>query len=1356
MLRLVCVFLVGLCCSLPLLAQTYNSFPLLHPGLQNLQVRVLHQDYLNRIWIGTDSGLYRLTSHNLALLDNQFKISSNAFNGPISKVEALNNRYLAIHGFPNTLKFYDMEQDGYIATPFPELENIEGNYRDLQSFKINKHTWLWTQKNKLFLHDELKSSTNLLATLEYEVITKPIIIKDLIYFKNNSGIFNFNIKTKETKLLISFLPEQVHHFKLHLDASNRHLYLVTPDSVHLINNRSLSEVLKFNSCNKQQLTRLASLGVAKNANFINIIPLTDTLVALVNECGIHKLDLSQNTLTTIDAPSETLQNSWVNNAWYHAQLPAFVDTLSGAFLLDKNGQIVKISNRSHASTGGSTVAAVNAGKNTYIYADGTPGLKILNKVQSHFKGLSKSQLELLTRGHAFRQLLKESDTKIWLASQGNGLFLIEKTNQEWQTKFNFFNNQHIRALHKEKDKLWVATETIGLWLIDLGDFSKKQIIKNNRHHRMPIFRIEQGNKHNELLIGTGLGLIKIDKFTHKIIAEFTQQALTKFNAPKAVQIWGAAQAQNGDIWLATHNPKFSLIRLDNALNLQQVFLYKQSLPEYVIYDLKIKGNSLILATWGGGVTTFNISTEEYSSLTTEHGLPSDNVLSLNFVDDHTLWVSTDRGLAEISGCFDCQEETYGLRAFDIRDNLNTVLFDVNSDHLNTDGSLIYGGFFGINWFHPKKDIKFNTQEITTAYIEQIKANGQKTINVSDSLQLESNINYLDILFASGDYIQPTKQVFNYKINDGDWKTSESGNLRLDALSPGQINLQYQAVNNDGIMTNAIKNLDIVILPPWWKSSLAINIYVLMILILIVFIAIHRINIIKRKNSELTKLVNDKTLALQQALHSKDILFENTSHELKTPLSIIKGHINVLERLKLGNDAQQSIHIIEDKSNHLLSLVNDLLSLSEPKEAEVHDPELYILAACLELKSEFSPILEMKQITLETNINVARNAYLKINQKSFKIIFNNLIKNAIEHSPSDTSITLQVVLDGSYVRIDLVDQGSGLQELDTLLTRYSRGSEHYAGSGLGLNIVKHTLEICKGNIKQIPVDLGTHLQVSLPVYFKQLDKISPPPINANRPTLMIVEDNLELIFLFEKFLSDKHNLLVANNGQQALDLLSDTKYCPDIIISDIMMPIMDGYELCRILKSSQKTSYIPILMVTAKGDVKSQIKGFELGAEHYISKPFDSDGLQLIIRNTLTSIKLRKQFLLSQLKSDDIKTDNHQQHRPPEAPFIAELRSLILENCQSQELTLEQVCCHFHMSASTLNRKLKALTGLTFKKLELEVRLYKAQSLLKQGKQVKVVAMECGFSNTAHLSKAYKDKFEVSPKQSQKHDESLEP
>ena len=781
---------------------------------------------------------------------------------------------------------------------------------------------------------------------------------------------------------------------------------------------------------------------------------------------------------------------------------------------------------------------------------------------------------------------------------------------------------------------------------------------------------------------------------------------------------------------------------------------------------------------------------EKEGLTTKDGLTNLYTAAIEEDKNGNIW------LAQV-GLSVLDPETDQIRKFDLDDGLPSNTFAYHSSGKLKNGYMVFGTTNGICIFHPDSirdnvtppkivitDFQILHRSVSIQNRNSTTEDDQFTLNQSISyikeLTVTYDINVLGFEFAAMDFKSPQRNQYAYQMVgfDKDWVHSgNKNNATYTNLAPGTYTFRVKGSNNDGIWNEEGTTLIINILPPFWKTWWAYTLYGLGFALLL---GTSRNEIIKRERLKTkAKLKEAEAEKYHELDNLKSRFFANISHEFRTPLTLLLGPLEKRILAAIDPIDKTELSIMHRNATRLLTLVNQLLDLSRLEAGTLNLKVRYqsLNKFIPSIASQFSSMADSKAIHFEVRIEDTVELYF--DPDKLEQIITNLLSNAFKFTPSGGRITVSISQQNpaprfkeGYAEIRIEDSGPGIEKehIERIFDRFyqadTSSTRSYEGSGIGLALTKELVELHHGMIGVTSTPgTGTCFTIQFPLgsaHLKPSDiinldaEIRPsgffpkttlptvdlvPSIQEDGllPNVLIVEDNADLRFYLQNSLRDKYKIQEAGDGEQGL--ITALESVPDLIISDLMMPKMDGMQLCEKLKSDERTSHIPIILLTAKADIKTKLDGLHIGADDYMAKPFDGRELEARIYNLIENRrklqdKFSKKFNLS---ATEIKVESL------EDKFLKKVKSAIEVHMNEHAFGVESLAEEVAMSTIQLYRKLKAITGQTPNELIRNIRLDRAASLLRQHSgNVSEIAYDVGFNNLSYFAKCFREKYGVSP------------
>lgn len=1029
-----------------------------------------------------------------------------------------------------------------------------------------------------------------------------------------------------------------------------------------------------------------------------------------------------------------------------------------------------------------------------------------------------------------RSIYEDSNGALWIGTEGGSLNMLPKqTNENNFNNFKTFpkiNNIFItEEIKKGNKKILLAgggLNGVNFRQLDITDPNNiKQIhLDEFKDLKGSIFSILE-DKDRNLWLGRynkGLKRFLIDRKTgtyRQDNIEFNPKDST--GIPSNI-IRNILEDKKGNMWLATSNGLALLSKMEKTKSNPKFVVYKSNPNDktsishnYILELFESKKGDLWVGTFGGGLDKFIPPTDStkarFKNYSKENGLPNNVIKGILEDDDFNLWISTNKGLSK----FNPKKKTF--MNYDMNDGLQDYEFQELARLKRRNGQLLFGGVNGFNVFKPD-DIKNNDHEpetiITNLSISNkpVKigknVNGRvlltKSLSNKTSINLFHNENNLSFEFAALHYGAPEKNKFAYKLIgfDKEWIHTDSKKrfATYTNLAPGKYVLKVKASNSDGLWDSSPFKIKIYIKPPFWLTDLAFFLYFLLILAMLLLYRRYTIISTSKKHSlELEHVEKEKNEELQRI---KLEFFTNITHEFTTPLTLIKGPLNYLQKQgeKLDKnviDAQYKL--MQKNTDYLLRLISQLLDFRKMNQGKMRlvMRKSNIVQFIKEVSEPFQFLAQKSLIDFSIE---STNEQLQtwFDHDTLEKIINNLLSNAFKFTPDSGKIniivseenTTSLVFKNSpknlkYVYIQVKDSGTGMDEtkIESIFERFfsekNKEKQNSKGMGIGLAFVKDIVELHQGEIKVISKhNEGTNFIVRLPIEKKAylnkpeitcketsesdfhirssesdslaisindeiVDEKLNKKSNSDLPVLLVVDDNEDIRSFIQLSLGKKYNIYTAENGKEGLELAS--KLIPKVIISDIMMPVMDGIELCNNIKSKKETSHIPVILLTAKLSKENEIIGLKTGADAYIRKPFDVEILELKLDNILNfREELRNRFNLEiTLQPKEITVTSVDER------FLQQAMEVVEKHMTNTDFNVEMLIKEMGYSRTNLYTKFKEITGLSSSEFIRSIRLKRAVQLLEQSDlSVKEIMYMTGFSTASYFSKCFKKQFGVIP------------
>ncbi len=962
----------------------------------------------------------------------------------------------------------------------------------------------------------------------------------------------------------------------------------------------------------------------------------------------------------------------------------------------------------------------------------------------NYKHLKNNQNSIA--GDYVLTVAEDKNHDLWIGTWGEGITVFNPEKNNYRHYVNdpqnpkSVNSNYAFYLFKDsQEQLWVGTYGGGLDRYNPSDHSFTHFVndpKNPASLSGNYILTIQESRSGQLLIGTdGGGLSMMDKKTGKFRSFKHTESTNSLSNNSVTCIWEDAQ---GNLWLGTN---YGMNRLD---------------PK----------------------------TGEIAQWYTGNGLPSDVITGLLSDESGNLWISTTKGISK----YNIARNTF--ENFGITDGLQGNEFKA-ARCLSRNGKMYLGGFNGFNEFDPK-DTHTSTTELPVLFTSFQIFNKEVPVRKNDSPLTESINTAREIVlsyaesvitfeFAALNYINKEKVNYAYMLEgfDKEWsRIGSKNNVTYTNLDAGEYLLRVKTVANNGELSANSAEIVLIVTPPFWKTWWFRLLILVTIVGVILLIFYQRLASVEQQNRQLEQVVTARTRELKEANedlemsnHTKDRFFSILAHDLKNPVAALSG-ISDLLKVKFAqlssNEIYSYITDINKSSNSIQNLLITLLDWAQTQTQNItylpEDLNLYELL----IKNEALLEQQMKGKNIHFSLFVDPGHTIFADVQMIDTVLRNLLSNSIKFTPVNGEITVASSVNGDQIILSITDTGIGMnQEQATSLFDFQRqsitiGTAGETGTGLGLVIVKEFIEANKGSISvESAPDQGTTFTVILPksrntaidssritqsiasqpaTETATVETLSAEKVEAlHGKKILIVDDNPEIRTFLRLLLSDVFDVSEAENGVEAIQVAAGSQ--PDVIISDMIMPVMNGLEFCQTIKNDPNTSHIPVILLTSQAGEDSQLSGYEAGADAYLMKPVKQHLLFQVVYNFIRNQDIiRQKFVQSdELYPSDLVTSQLDKE------FLDNIVTYIEENLAAPDLDNKKISELTNLSRTVLYAKFKSLTGQGVHDFIKSVRLKKGLKLLQEGRlNINQIAYEVGFNTPSYFSKSFTKQYGVSP------------
>ena len=994
-----------------------------------------------------------------------------------------------------------------------------------------------------------------------------------------------------------------------------------------------------------------------------------------------------------------------------------------------------------------------------------------------------------------RGIYSANGKDIWLATYKSGFYRYNTTldnthSFNFKPDNSFFNGTRSVIINKEN----VLVGTLdGIIQINGNGNNYQNILQGNA-----VFAMYKDRK-SKVWVGTNNGLFRLDG-NGAIESYATKFATAKrFTSPFVRSIF---EDHSGNIWVGFENGGIAFI---NPQTDKPVFVTSKSENEGVfgstIYSIAEYPDNTLWIGSESGLTKMSLPNGEikgvenatFKNYSVQNGLPDKSVNGILSDENGHLWISSIKGLVK----FDISTEVF-------QNYLPNLYFNHGCCYKLSKHQFYYGTSDGFIEFDPAailedkylpevaiSDVKLFNQSIKI----DAEFNGDVILNHSLSSTKKLSFNYKNNVFtldfAALHFANPEQNMFAYKMEgfDKDWiqATSSSRSATYTNLDPGTYTFKLKAANYLGIWNDTPVELKISILPPPWKTWWALLIYLLMAITFLYYFTIYVLDQIKQKHQLRYEQIEKNQLKNLDALKTQ--FFTDISHEFRTPLSLILGPSEeILASNAINSDVRHKAQLINRNSKKLLYLIDELMTFQKLDQGKLQlkPQQIEMLTFVKDIYQNFQHLAQKKEI--EFTITADKDCYLaNVDAGKMEMVLNNLLFNAFKYVQQQGVVTITMQSCNSqqlpspppsshpqWMQVSVEDNGKGINDTDFshLFDRYFQSNNAIKGTGVGLSLTKSLIELHGGIITAnsepgvktsfsfyLPIEAD--LPATMPakesfaieqnyVFDYDINDLIDDSILSqgehfdrikSKDTLLLVDDNVEVLDYLELVFQNQYNIARAENGSLALEYLQHHE--PDLIISDVMMPEMDGITLCKEIKTNVLISHIPIILLTAKSTIENTLEGLKIGADDYVPKPFYPDVLRVKVQNF---IEAKKRFIEKFVQTEGgVVIPKNITHNPLDEEFMKNVLAAIHKNIDNEEFSVEELGSMVAMSRSNLFRKLKAITGQTPVEFIYFIRMNRAMQLLLERKHsVSQISFEVGFKSPSSFTKSFKKQFGMAP------------
>ena len=1348
--------LIAWLCALGVGAQNYMFKQLdMRDGLPHNQVNVIHKDSRGFVWFGTASGLARYDGYTFKTFRSKYGDKSSIPGNYVDQITEDSDGQLWVRTDDNEYSLYDPATETFNqdVRAWMWAIGIDGVPQDLY-IGPDKTRWLYVSGKGLYRHRPGESHATALAVgeggLPSRQISSMTTCSEGLLLAYDDGCLicvdheRMSVRWELTNITESLADERFDTFRLFVD-DDEDLWVYGALGTWVY---SLRE--------KHWRPELTSSIDAPPINMVNaIVQASDGTIWLgKNQGGIDLLDKRTGRRHQLAYRSDLEQGLTANT------INALFEDDNGIIWIGTYKKGVAYYSESLYKFAFHTVDDINC-----IEEDPGRGLWLGTNADGliHWNPHTGERHTYVHRGEnspstdAVVCLLRAHDGRLWMGTFWGGLDCWDGTRfthyRHRSGEANALANNNVWSLAEDKRGcIWIGTLGGGVQRLNpaTGEFKTYNMASSGliSDHIASICVTHD----DRLIIGTAsCGIAILDLKTERItnlVGNLSGE--THFSNQSINQVYEDSQ---GLIWVGTRN----------------------------------------------GLNLYNPRTDRLQVIAMPEVSGSEFIAGIVEDEGKTLWVTTATGVVSIVPYISGKAGNY---AFDIHtyssfDGVQSCGFNQRSIKRLTTGEIVMGGMYGVNTLHPD-NMKYNQIRPRVmftgfALFNEEVVPGQKyggrvilpeALDYVREVELNYEQNVFSVIFASDNYILPEKTTYAYRLEgfDNDYLTTGADLHRVTYtnLSPGTYRLRVRAINNDGYAGTEEATMRIIILPPFWLTPWAYAVYAVLFvgaLCLVYLFIQHR----ERNRFRLQQMEQEARQA-EEINQMKFRFFTNVSHELRTPLTLIISPLEEMMKATVDPQQQTRLKMMHRNASRLLNLVNQLLDFRKSEMAGLQlnlsegDAVTFVRTVC----DSFLALSEKKNVHL-TFFSAEESLYFRFDEDKLGKIVTNLLGNAFKFTPEGgrVDVALEHVHNGQEALIIRVsDTGIGISDADKerIFDRFyqveGRQQTHNAtGSGIGLSLVREFVNLHGGTVRVLDnVETGSVFVVSIPIRRteqaeSETGKGTEPvaadsqtalesattspslpsptdersPEEKQKPLALVVDDNADLVAFVQDSLSLYFRICSADNGQKAWQMLTDGRMKPDIVICDVMMPQMDGNELCRLIKAEKATAHIPVILLSAKQRTEDRLQGLKAGADDYVTKPFNVEILMLRMRKLIDLSRQGKpRTQIDPEPSEIVITSLDEQ-------LVENAIKYVEQNISRTDLSVEELSAAMGMSRVPLYKKLLRITGKTPIEFIRIIRLKRAAQLLRESQlNVSEIAFQLGFSSPKYFTKYFKDEFGLTP------------
>ncbi|MEO0572926.1 MAG: two-component regulator propeller domain-containing protein [Bacteroidota bacterium] len=1303
MARGYCLVLI-LFCHLGIYAQKQFSFRQLtvKEGLSQNSVVSVAQDGLGVLWLATQDGLNRYDGRSFKQYPFQFTDVTRPTFSRLGKVYVNRDGNVLIIPSDHNMYCYDREKDSFFRAS--DLSDVTVVWQD-----IEKDYWVGTAKGEIHRLDQ----DFVPLPLEHEVRLQGQVKK--IGERSEKGLF---ILSEKSLILSSHKGE------------------------------AFKEI---------SLETLLGEQVSSNLSALAIDP-KGTLWLGYHGDGLYYFDDATQSLRRLsisDFEGYLPQDLKILELFFDTKNRMWLTTYGdGMYLVDFNDKsIAHFSEQKQdprALHYNDILCAFEDSSGTLWFGTDGAGASFYDADLEKFNSFTNYQTPANINIDVVRAITVNDRNGVWIGTSGKGLTNFEPATNSWSTyttRNSDIPSDRIMSLyHNSNGELWIGTQGGGLSLLTSENrFSKHDILSTPPLNGSTIWDIEPGEGDTIWLGTRDNGLIQFH-MKKGIIGQY-QDFTVSDTVVTRKNITVVLKQDRGNLWLGTQNK--GLIQFNLITGKASIFTTENSgLAKNAIKSLFLDKNEVLwIGTSGGGLDAYDTGNGTFHNFTVEDGLPNNVIYGILPDKTNHLWLSSNRGITKFSVDLGLGSQPE-ITNYDDYDGLATE-FNTGAYYEHHDGELYFGGLEGFYWFDPQ-GISESKYLPRTALTEFKVLNEVKSVYLDTLLKHDQNT--IDFTFSSLQFSEPEKNKYKYRLIpfEEDWVVSGNKNyVRYTHLPPDDYEFQVMSSNYDGKWNDNPENFNFTIAAPWYFNAWSKSLYGL--LFLLTAVLFYRYLKWRWQMKLDLKLKAEEALRFKKLNDYKSKIYTDIAHEFRTPLTLISGPIE--SKLSESNISEEEVNkfvMMERNTSRLTNLVDQLLQLARLEEGKFQlNRQWGNLGLFLKsLAAAFEYEATQKNIFYEYKIQPIKTAYY--DDDALDKIMVNLISNALKHGKANGKCQVLAEYMEDHLWLTVRNETDKVvKDVQKLFERFYQNDERTKGAGIGLSLVQKLVKLQDGKIVVEQTPTTIEFIVKLPMKLGKSNEQETPSSMPNgkektlqigqAPILLLVEDNKDVLEFMVSEFGKTYQIITANNGESGIK--NAIAEVPDIIISDVKMPVKDGIELCNTLKTDERTSHVPIILLTASSDKQNELRGLKAGADDYVTKPFKIKILEKRVDNLVKSRQLLRQRYSQEgfLKPKDIAIT------PTDELFLNRVQEVMDGHLANPSFNAAQFSSQVGMSRMQLHRKLMTYTGLSTSAFIRSQRLKQAVKILKTSDAtINEVAYSVGFNTPSYFIKCFKEAYKKTP------------